>query len=192
MASILNPATRAGTGTGGANIAPLAGSAPPVLSGSTSASVNFTLTDAVTNSSGGVSLSYPWQIVARPSAGPPATPGTQDQRNMYANRVVRKVYSAVDATTGQTLTYATFPDVLCNTAALTRISSILVQNMGPEPCVFTCTDVATGDIKIPAYGVFIIEVPMDGIAAAGTSMNVKCATTAKTTDILVVVAYQGA
>lgn len=192
MASILNPATRTGaTGTGTPAITPLAGT-PPTLSGSTSASQNFTLTDAVTNSSGGVSVSYPWQVVSRPATGPPAVPGTQDQRNMYANRVVRKVYSAVDATTGQSLTYATFPDVLCNSAALTRISSILVQNMGPEPCTFTCSDVSTGDIKIPAYGVFLIEVPMDGITATGTSMTVKCATTAKTTDVLLVVAYQGA
>jgi hypothetical protein len=81
--------------------------------------------------------------------------------------------------------------VLCNSASLTNISSILVQNMGPEAATFNCTDVAAGDIKIPAYGVFVIEVPMDGITATGTGMTVKCATTAKTTDILIVVAYRG-
>lgn len=189
MASILNPATRT-AGAGASTITPLAGT-PPNLTGSTSTSVNFTLTDPVTNSSSGVSTSYPWQVVARPATGPPAVPGTQDQRNMYANRVVRKLFAGVDATAGQTLTYATFPDVLCNSAALTKISSILVQNMGPEAATFNCTDVAAGDIKIPAYGVFVIEVPMDGITASGTGITVKCATTAKTTDILIVVAYQG-
>ena len=111
MASILNPATRT-VGVGTQTITPLAGT-PPNLTGSTSTSVNFTLTDPVTNSSSGVSTSYPWQVVARPATGPPAVPGTQDQRNMYANRVVRKLFAGVDATAGQTLTYATFPDVLC-------------------------------------------------------------------------------
>jgi len=194
MASILNPATRAGTAAGTPAVAPFAFAAPSMQNGSVQANSAFTLVDSSsTQTSGTANLAKNYTNAQRPTVLPTPSDGNAwlvALQNLYANRAGRKALGGVD-TTGTVLLYSAFADALCNNTTLTRLISLEVTNVGPEPITVACAEVSSGDIKIPVGGTFLFVAPMDGVLATGTGITVKCATATKTSDVIVVTSYQG-
>jgi hypothetical protein len=192
MASILNKA--ASSVAPSASITPFAFTPPNIQSGSIQANSAFTLVDtSSTQTTGSANLAKSYNNTARPVTVPGPNDGNAwvtALNQTYASRAGRKALGGVDAT-GTVLAYSAFTDALCNQTVLRRLIALEVTNQGPEPITVSCVEVASGDIKIPVGGTFLFVVPMDGVAATGTGITVKCASAGKTSDVIVVTAYQG-
>jgi hypothetical protein len=166
---------------------------PITLSGVISGSNSLTLTDSDTGSTSSVVQASTFSSATRPANGPPASPAATDLVQIYASRVFRKSYAAIDNANGQTITLANLPDVFCNTGNCTKISSIYINNTSNQPLTFGYDDLyaASGDLlKIPAYGKFSIMMPMDGVTRSAANMTIKCAQAGQTADATVVITYQ--
>ena len=195
MASILTKAAAGAANAGASAIAtPFAFTPPNVQSGSSQASLTYTIVDpSSTQTSGTANQSKQYTNTARPVTPPGPNDGNAWNlalNNLYANRAGRKALGGVDAT-GTVLSYASFTDALCNSTVLKRLIALEVTNQGPEPITVSCVEIATGDIKVPVGGTFLFVAPMDGVLATGTGITVKCASTGKTSDVIIVTAYQG-
>lgn len=175
---------------GGASVSTLAVGSTTSLTGSVNGSRSYSQSDTVTGSSSSVQSSSSYNVQARPSAGPPASPSDTDKKTLYANRVAKASYAAIDATGGIDLTFGSLSDVLCASGACAKVNHVLIQNIGAEVLDVTWTDLSTAAIKIPAYGELQIIVPMDGITLAGTKIHFQCGAASKTTDAVVVLSYQ--
>lgn len=166
---------------------------PITASGTVSSANSLNLIDSDLNATSNAVQSKSFTVVARPAAGPPASPTSTDLAQIYGNRVYRKSLTSIDATTGNTITFATLPDLFCNTGTCSKINTITIQNQGAYALTMECDDFtgAAGDlIKVPAYGTLQVAAPMDGVTLADTTIVLKCATSAQTTDAIVAITFQ--
>ena len=162
-------------------------------SGTVSGSTSMTLTDSDTNSTSTISLSNSLAAVTRPSSGPPASPASTDLVQMYADKIFKKTYTGISASSATSVSLSSFPDLFCNTGTISKVNAVTVKNLTANPIKFVWDDLtgATGDIiKVPAYGYVQIGAPMDGVTVAATTFSLQCATSGSTSDAIVTVAYQ--
>ena len=175
-----------GTTTGGTSM-------PITASGVISASTSMTLTDSDVNSTSTVTQSNSLSSVTRPSTGVPASPTATELTYMYADRIFKKTYTAISASSATTVTLSSFPDLFCNTGTISKINSVSVKNNSNVPVNFVFDNLtgATGDIiKVPAYGYAQVGAPLDGITVTAANFTLQCATANSTADAVVTIAYQ--
>jgi hypothetical protein len=112
---------------------------------------------------------------------------------MYADRIFKKTYTAISASSATTVTLSSFPDLFCNTGTISKINSVSVKNNSNVPVNFVFDNLtgATGDIiKVPAYGYAQVGAPLDGITVTAANFTLQCATANSTADAVVTIAYQ--
>lgn len=166
---------------------------PITASGSVASNNSLTLTDSDNNASSSVVQNKSFAVATRPTAGPPASPTATDLAQIYGNVVFRKAYSSIDATTGQTISFSSMPDLFCNSGVCAKINTVSITNSSAYPMTMACDDFvgASGDlIKIPAYGVMQIAAPMDGVTVAASNIVLKCATAGQTASATVAITFQ--
>lgn len=162
-------------------------------SGVINATTSMTLTDSDVNSTSTVTQSNSLSSVTRPSTGVPASPTATELTYMYADRIFKKTYTGISASSATTVSLSSFPDLFCNTGTISKINSVSVKNTSNMPLKFVFDDLtgATGDIiKVPAYGYVQVGAALDGIAVTSANFTLQCATANSTADAQVTIAYQ--
>lgn len=162
-------------------------------SGSVSGSSSLTLLDSDTGSTSTVSQSITLAATTRPASGPPATPANADLAQIYADKVFKKTYTGISASSATSVTLSTLPDLFCNSGTCSKVNTVMVKNNSAYPLKFVWDDMtgATGDIiKVPAYGYVQIGAPMDGVSVAASSFSLQCATASQTCDAIVTITFQ--
>lgn len=167
---------------------------PVTLSGNAGQTGSLVLTDSDTNNV--LSLSLAGSLSATATPNPiPSSPSASDLQQMYANTAYRNTLTLT--TTYTAVAWSSLTNALCQGQACAKVNVIYIKNQGANAIHVSWSSKlnsgAANDtgahVIIPAYGVFMWSVPMDGVAVTGTdALLLKSAAT--TTSAYVVIAYK--
>jgi len=166
------------------------------LTGTAGQTGSLVLTDTDINNTITVSLAGSMTVATAPANIPANTSDSNwNTGQIYSTSIYRSTLSLTTSNT--TLTWASIGNALCQTGACTKVNVLYIKNLGAEAIQASWSsklnsgtaNSTTDYFVVPAYGIAMFSVPMDGLAVSGTN-GLTLKTAANTTSAYVVIAHK--